>query len=114
MSDNQTVRATDDRILHRLWTKAVGTEGYDKAEWVELERIVHQKAYATPPEIESGGECSQSLRALMSFMVGQCYKCKGTGKHRSIYESGLWPCSKCADLREFLHLLDDTTKAVPV
>ena len=27
-------------LLHRLWTKAVGTEGYDKEEWRELERRV--------------------------------------------------------------------------
>ena len=27
-----------DHLLHRLWTKAVGTEGYNKAEWKELER----------------------------------------------------------------------------
>lgn len=25
-------------LLHHLWTKAVGTAGYDKAEWIELER----------------------------------------------------------------------------
>ena len=27
-------------LLHRLWTKAVGTPGYDKREWLQLERVV--------------------------------------------------------------------------
>ena len=27
----------DDTLLHRLWTKAVGTPDYDKSEWKELE-----------------------------------------------------------------------------
>lgn len=27
-----------DGLFHVLWTKAVGTEGYDKTEWLELER----------------------------------------------------------------------------
>lgn len=31
----------DDTILHRLWTKAVGTPDYDKEEWMELEKLVH-------------------------------------------------------------------------
>lgn len=28
---------TLDELLHHLWTLAVGTPGYDKREWVELE-----------------------------------------------------------------------------
>ena len=36
-----------DRILHVLWTKAVGTDGYIKSEWRELERIVHGAVYPT-------------------------------------------------------------------
>lgn len=27
-------------LLHRLWTRAVGQDGYDKREWAELERRV--------------------------------------------------------------------------
>lgn len=27
-------------LLHRLWTKAVGTPGYDKREWKELEKLL--------------------------------------------------------------------------
>lgn len=27
-------------LLHVLWTKAVGTHGYKKREWQELERIL--------------------------------------------------------------------------
>lgn len=29
-----------DAILHELWTKAVGTPGYDKKKWQELEKLV--------------------------------------------------------------------------
>lgn len=29
-----------DEIFHKLWTKAVGTEGYRKKEWQNLEKIV--------------------------------------------------------------------------
>lgn len=30
------------RLLHKLWTKAVGTPGYEKSEWRELERHVER------------------------------------------------------------------------
>lgn len=33
-----------DGPLHKLWTKAVGTEGYVKAEWLELERAILKAA----------------------------------------------------------------------
>jgi hypothetical protein len=33
-----------DGLLHKLWTKAVGTEGYVKAEWLELERAILKAA----------------------------------------------------------------------
>ena len=29
-----------DGILHRLWSKAVGTADYDKAEWKQLEALI--------------------------------------------------------------------------
>ena len=29
-----------DRLMHVLWTKAVGTPGYDKAEWKALEAAI--------------------------------------------------------------------------
>lgn len=36
---NQSLTCTNaiHRLLHTLWTKAVGTKDYDKAEWRELE-----------------------------------------------------------------------------
>lgn len=27
-------------LLHKLWSKAVGTEDYDKSQWTELERMI--------------------------------------------------------------------------
>ena len=35
-----TNKTIADGLLHRLWTKAVGTEGYDKEEWKALEREI--------------------------------------------------------------------------
>ena len=35
MSD---LHVTIHKIFHTLWTKAVGTDTYDKKEWIELER----------------------------------------------------------------------------
>jgi hypothetical protein len=31
------VESKSDTLLHRLWTKAVGTANYDKSEWVQLQ-----------------------------------------------------------------------------
>jgi hypothetical protein len=28
-------------LFHKLWGKAVGTPEYDKAEWRELDRLIH-------------------------------------------------------------------------
>lgn len=30
------------QLFHRLWTKAVGTRGYDKEEWKELRKLVDE------------------------------------------------------------------------
>lgn len=32
------------KLLHRLWSKAVGTPNYAKSEWIELETILFQAA----------------------------------------------------------------------
>ena len=54
---------TSDRILHVLWTKAVGTEGYDKQEWKELERIVHSAVYpqASDEPPQEWCECDREM-----------------------------------------------------
>lgn len=33
------------RILHVLWTKAVGTDDYVKAEWKEMDKLIEQLIY---------------------------------------------------------------------
>lgn len=41
-------------LFHRLWTKAVGTDGYDKSEWLRLERIlleIEKAAQRTPAAV---------------------------------------------------------------
>ncbi len=40
-----------DRLMHRLWTKAVGTEGYDKVEWQHFEKLLFEM-YARPGATE--------------------------------------------------------------
>lgn len=37
-SENRSI-AEWHRILHRLWTRDVGTPGYNKRDWLELEAI---------------------------------------------------------------------------
>lgn len=43
-------------LLHRLWTKAVGTPGYDKKEWQELETVLNCAPAA--PHVASIGDPS--------------------------------------------------------
>ena len=33
---------SNSELFHHLWTKAVGTEGYDKREWRELDDRLHR------------------------------------------------------------------------
>lgn len=35
-------RAEISHIFHKLWTKAVGTEDYVKAEWKELNQVLDE------------------------------------------------------------------------
>ena len=36
-----------DELLHRLWSKAVGTEGYNKQEWKELAAMIEKEVYGS-------------------------------------------------------------------
>lgn len=36
-------------LFHRLWTKAVGQPGYDKAEWLKLEKLIGQLSSSNAP-----------------------------------------------------------------
>lgn len=68
-----------DHLFHRLWTKAVGTTGYVKAEWMELDRRLQSErmrklceavdAYYLVHDLESepGKEMKRAkLRALLA------------------------------------------------
>lgn len=35
-------------LLHRLWTRAVGTPGYVKNDWKEMERLLRQRPDVSP------------------------------------------------------------------
>lgn len=37
---NKTMKDAD-AMFHKLWTKAVGTQDYNKKEWMELERLIY-------------------------------------------------------------------------
>lgn len=39
-------------LFHILWTKAVGTEGYNKQEWLELERFLYGGSAKEPAPLE--------------------------------------------------------------
>jgi len=41
-----------DLLLHKLWTKAVGTEDYNKQEWLLLERMIWEDLPNKPVEID--------------------------------------------------------------
>lgn len=46
-----------DELLHRLWTKAVGTDNYVKAEWMALEKQLTDIARAR----DSACEMTQAI-----------------------------------------------------
>ena len=49
-------RKRADRFLHKLWTEHVGTEGYDKKEWGNLEQAIW-----TNPKKDEEEEADESL-----------------------------------------------------
>lgn len=46
MSNYETIHY----LLHTLWTKAVGTEDYDKQEWRALEAAINKLAFPNDKE----------------------------------------------------------------
>jgi len=72
MFDNDPERKRVHYALHKLWTKAVGTKGYVKAEWNELDSA-----------IEALAKRQQSHAAQMSVAKWEavegcsCYWCAG-------------------------------------
>lgn len=40
--DKKKKELSPSHLLHALWTKAVGTEDYDKEQWKALEKIIYQ------------------------------------------------------------------------
>ena len=43
-------RTEISHLFHKLWTKAVGTEDYVKAEWKELNQILDELCAVLPKE----------------------------------------------------------------
>jgi hypothetical protein len=41
---------TTHKLLHTLWSKAVGTQDYEKLEWGELERRLREAEMMDPKE----------------------------------------------------------------
>ena len=46
---SDTVRDADqlNSIFHRLWTKSVGKIGYDKKEWLQLQKLLLKQGIVT-------------------------------------------------------------------
>lgn len=59
---------SNHRLLHILWTKAVGTPNYNKQEWMELELRLHMLA-ATPIAKQFQEDVVKELRKLNSYMM---------------------------------------------
>ena len=64
-----------DALLHRLWTKAVDTDGYDKSEWreLELQLAAYKPRDERIKELEKVVTLARSAitRALQEFYVNR-------------------------------------------
>jgi hypothetical protein len=49
MTIQQTNHSEIRRLLHVLWTKAVGTSDYNKAEWKQMDHFIEQLIYEAQP-----------------------------------------------------------------
>lgn len=59
-----------DGILHTLWTKAVGTPGYVKEEWRELEKLVHAGLVAVNNKNSQTIRLGSIVQDLVAFYCG--------------------------------------------
>jgi len=64
------VSQSNDNLLHKLWTQAVGQPGYDKEEWKRMERIV----WGAVASAEGCG-CGKMVCASSAPL----YRCSGLG-----------------------------------
>jgi hypothetical protein len=66
-----------EELFHELWTKAVGTEGYDKSRWKELqsflERMMSEKTKTIHAHIELRGACCDSFEDAMNSGHIRCW-----------------------------------------
>jgi hypothetical protein len=54
----------DDSALHVLWTKAVGTDGYDKSQWKALEKDFHRLAAELGAMTHARDEACDALKFI--------------------------------------------------
>lgn len=57
------------RVLHILWSKAVGTKGYVKAEWMKLAGLIEEKAMTREEMallVDEAGERAWGLPSTVS------------------------------------------------
>lgn len=72
---------TPFNLVHRLWTKAVGTKGYRKAEWMALERVI--LAFAEREKLVTEMEfLSEAL--LTSLNMGPVLNARAAALHTGI------------------------------
>lgn len=81
------IEIMDDGPLHTLWSKAVGTDGYDKREWIALETKLHramadqkrfysQQTPAAVPQAQTTGEPCPNCPYFCNGLF--CTKCGWT------------------------------------
>jgi hypothetical protein len=59
-----------DALFLRLWSKAAGTESYDKAEWIELQRFVEAVLYGDAHEVERIAEPRREIDVRVERLEG--------------------------------------------
>ena len=73
-----------DHLLHRLWTKAVGKEAYDKNEWKALEDAIYRLKRPETPSTRALRSDLDRIDAEYGRDGDLCHFCCGVGHHRML------------------------------
>ncbi len=99
MSETKGKIVAPHGILHKLWTKAVGTDGYNKREWAELEALIYASRHGVfpcPTCAENAKElaAARGLKRVLLATRHHGQRCR---------------CDKCV---EMLYTLDSLLEAI--
>lgn len=84
------------RIFHRLWTKAVGTEDYEKPEWKQLNAVIEDLTYL-----------STEALAILKFIDEE-----GDSRGRCVV-CGMAPCDTRCRVRKVLERSEGGSWTLP-